>query len=417
MCNAYSKHQHSLKILLHESNYYVSLISLCILFVTQLVLVIIHKRHLVADIDRLFTFHLITSGIIHCFGTLYTHVVSKIDWTLAVGMRTIGTWGCLLSSALLSYNLQIVSNRNLFEKRNQQRYVYFACVWLVSIVAACIETGLYIMDAKPECFVSLFDFIVCIMAITFCLISMYYWYKEYQCKIYVILWSMLKYLSIIILSFFPSFLTKLYYYSYYIHNNFSSDNFEPYFSADLISLLCRSFYDASIGLLVLYTQYPKLKVGSYRKTCIFCIAIYVWLIDSYNHFKTICINWLIDHDEVNSVQECADLGNGNDSEMDGLIVDKSDHITPCHCGMDGSTSVIYNDDVCCKQSTSQEKCLQLSLMVNVEVTTKSESGYERDDNTRAQTVSTIVTRQHKQLQLPSVHTSQIKTMDAELLDL
>ena len=76
------------------------------------------------------------------------------------------------------------------------RYFYLFIVWLVSIVVALIIDCLFLFNAKPNCLASFFEFIVCNIAIIFCIITMYYWYKYYKWKINIILFNVLQYLIV-----------------------------------------------------------------------------------------------------------------------------------------------------------------------------------------------------------------------------
>ena len=185
-------------------------------------------------------------------------MTTNLEFVIFIGMRVTSTWGCLLSLTVLSYNLFIASNRKRFERLNQNRFVYSVIVWFVSLTVASIIDCLFVFNAKPNCLASFFEFIVCNIAIIFCIITIYYWQKYYQSKMNIILFNVLEYLVVIIVCFFPLFVAKLLYYIDYFENNFIENNVQPkYYHFNRCSVVIRALYDVFIAILVLQKQYSK----------------------------------------------------------------------------------------------------------------------------------------------------------------
>ena len=201
MCDAYSNYSNEKHHLLLTYYWYTSLLALCLLLFSLCGLCIIHKRFIITDTDKLFTLQLLIFGIINSIGCLHISLKTDEEKATFIPMRVVGTWGCLLSSTILSYNLLIASNRNRFERFNRNKHFYSIIIWFISIVVAMTVSCLYIFHAKPHCLVSFLEFIVCAIAIIYCAITMRYWYKQYQCKINIILLNVSKYLVVIIICF------------------------------------------------------------------------------------------------------------------------------------------------------------------------------------------------------------------------
>ena len=170
MCNAYSNFPAHEIWLMDECSKYATVVSLCLVLIDLFILCKIHGRYTISDTDRLFVFQLLIFGLLHTCGSLITPITpieNKIEWVTSAGMTITGTWGCLLSSATLLYNVLIASNRNKFDKFNHQRYLFVNR--MVCINYCCCYCDCTLSIKFKTTMLSIHFGIDCLQYCTFCL--------------------------------------------------------------------------------------------------------------------------------------------------------------------------------------------------------------------------------------------------------
>ena len=322
MCDAYKRYSSHKFEQMELWYFHASMVSIFLLAFGIVALLAANTctRNIFNNVDNLGTLQLLM------FATMYgTASLTKpfdqngpAGWVVSATLSIAGTWGCLLSSVMLSYNVQVTSKGlDKLEKFNNNRYRYSIAIWIIAFtVAFCIDM-LHIVDIKPVCLSTLLEFIVCLIAIRFFIISMYNWYTDCECK--VVVWDMVQYLIVTMICFVPQFMTKS--YDYFV-NDMTNPQFIPtQFYRDLLVVTLRSLYGAFIGVLVLLKlkKRQKLNLKQFAECChmfgAYLCALRDWVI--------LCCNYDEQCDEGDEGDEGDDTGDIDNININDLVVENS----------------------------------------------------------------------------------------------